>query len=297
VAALCHTGGVSGQVFVAHSPAGGEYARALVGQLGSAGLSVWPDQESGSPEFTATTAQQIEACAAVVVVITSAWGERMPQVVRHAQERSKPIVALLLAGDPPAWIGGLPLEDVRDGRMPGPGAVDWLRQTTGGAATAMVPVPVAGRRRGRVVAIVVVAVVVLLASLVGVTVIGLNRLANQASATPTGAPPTTGTTSPTRVEPVATTAPGSGARPGAPAEDAKAGDCLTGTTANELDAERLKVASCGSSNAEFQVVAVVKGKREPEAETACDPYIDTEYVFWSGTRGRTGTVLCLKETT
>lgn len=268
---------MSSYIFIAYGPEAGDYVHQMVGYLGSAGLPVWPDHESASPHFTAAAAERIDGCPALVVVIThlsGLTGDRMPAMVGHAMARQKPIVALLLSGEPPAWLRALAFDDVRDGRMPGTATLDFLRRL---APAAQAPPP--PRRTGRTVALTLTAVVAFALCAAG-GLVGLNWLADQDPAQPAGRP--------TAGEPV---------RPGAPADQAGVGDCLAGTTTSELDAARLRVTTCSSPDAQFQVVGAVWGRRESEAEATCEAFAESEYVFWSGPEDQVGTVLCLKEVT
>ncbi|MGH8431517.1 MAG: LppU/SCO3897 family protein, partial [Solimonas sp.] len=77
------------------------------------------------------------------------------------------------------------------------------------------------------------------------------------------------------------------------ASNADVGQCLAGTTAAELDADKLKIADCSAADAGFKVVGKVDNKLQSEGEAACAPYADTEFFFWSGDTGKAGTILCL----
>ncbi len=80
------------------------------------------------------------------------------------------------------------------------------------------------------------------------------------------------------------------------ATNANVGDCLAGTTAAELDANKLSVVDCGGSDAGFKVVQRVEDKLFGEADAACTD-ASTQFVFWSGNDGEKGTVLCLTAVT
>lgn len=79
------------------------------------------------------------------------------------------------------------------------------------------------------------------------------------------------------------------------AVNAELGSCLAGTTAAELDANKLKVVECASADAGFKVVGRVEDKAESAADESCNPFQETEYVFWSGKPGLPGVVLCIAE--
>jgi len=78
------------------------------------------------------------------------------------------------------------------------------------------------------------------------------------------------------------------------AVNANVGDCLAGTTPQELNADNLKIVPCTQSDAHFKVVQKGDNKTEANAESACTT-ADYKWVFWSGEPGKSGTVLCLAE--
>lgn len=74
---------------------------------------------------------------------------------------------------------------------------------------------------------------------------------------------------------------------------AEVGQCLAGTTAAELDPDKLKIVDCGASDAGFKVVERIEDKTYAESNAACTSE-EAEFVFWSGTKEtEPGTVLCL----
>jgi hypothetical protein len=77
------------------------------------------------------------------------------------------------------------------------------------------------------------------------------------------------------------------------AVNAQVGDCLAGTTPEELNASKLKKVECSQSDAGFKVVERVENKTEAEANSACTESTEDRWVFWSGETGKSGTVLCL----
>jgi hypothetical protein len=79
------------------------------------------------------------------------------------------------------------------------------------------------------------------------------------------------------------------------AANADVGQCLAGTTPSELKADKLKIVDCGSEEAGFKVVGRVDDKKLEEGQQACEQYSDSEFVFWSGKDGESGTVLCLAQ--
>jgi hypothetical protein len=81
------------------------------------------------------------------------------------------------------------------------------------------------------------------------------------------------------------------------AVNAQVGDCLAGTTPEELNADKLKKVDCTQSDAGFKVVERVENKTEAEANSACTESTEDRWVFWSGESGKSGTVLCLARNT
>ncbi|GLX08068.1 MULTISPECIES: hypothetical protein [unclassified Microbispora] len=79
---------------------------------------------------------------------------------------------------------------------------------------------------------------------------------------------------------------------GAP-EIAKAGDCMSGATADEL-----KVVSCTDPAATLTVEGRIEGKTEQEWDAdkdgkICSAYSKADQTFWEGEEGKAGYVLCL----
>jgi hypothetical protein len=81
------------------------------------------------------------------------------------------------------------------------------------------------------------------------------------------------------------------------AGSAQVGDCLAGTTPEQLDASKLKKVDCTASDAPFKVVERIPNKTESEANSACTESTEDRWVFWTGKTGQTGTVLCLGRNT
>jgi len=81
------------------------------------------------------------------------------------------------------------------------------------------------------------------------------------------------------------------------AQNAKVGDCLAGTSPEELNAEKLKIVPCTQSDAGFKVVERVENKTEAEAQGSCTESTEDRWVYWSGEKGKAGTVLCLGRNT
>jgi hypothetical protein len=77
------------------------------------------------------------------------------------------------------------------------------------------------------------------------------------------------------------------------AQNAKVGDCLAGTSPEELNAEKLTIVPCTQSDAGFKVVERVENKTEAQSQSACTESTEDRWVYWYGERGGSGTVLCL----
>jgi len=78
-------------------------------------------------------------------------------------------------------------------------------------------------------------------------------------------------------------------------DKAKVGDCINGST----DANKVKVVDCKGSDAAWKVVGVVDNKTEAQFDTenqkVCESFPDWENALWWGTKGKSGTVLCVKK--
>jgi hypothetical protein len=81
------------------------------------------------------------------------------------------------------------------------------------------------------------------------------------------------------------------------ASNAQVGDCLAGTTPEELNADKLKKVDCTAADAGFKVVERVENKTRAESDAACTESTEDRWVFWSGEQGKAGTVLCLARNT
>jgi hypothetical protein len=73
---------------------------------------------------------------------------------------------------------------------------------------------------------------------------------------------------------------------------AKVGDCLSGTSA-----ENLKTVKCTDAKAQYKVVGKVNGKSQSDFNAGsadiCKPFPSAESAFWKGERGGKGYILCL----
>jgi hypothetical protein len=75
--------------------------------------------------------------------------------------------------------------------------------------------------------------------------------------------------------------------------NAKAGDCISGQTA-----ESMKIVACTDAKATNKVVGRVDGKTLDDFNTKlaeiCQPYPSAVTGFWQGKKGQKGPVLCLE---
>jgi hypothetical protein len=265
---------MASHVYVSYSPSDGGYVQQLVFHLGTAGLSVWTEQQGSA-------AENIANAAAFVPVVSphSAQSEQVQREIEQAKAANRPIVPLLLAGgEMPAGLAGIPLEDVTGGRMPPAHFVDQLKRlATAQAATVLggVPgvadggeaprftdaVPVVPKKKSRkpLVLGLVIGAVVLIVLCLGVSVLlGLNRLRATS------------------------------------AESAVVGDCLTGNTEGGLDAATVKKVDCGSADAKLKVTARLENKTSEQGQAECGQEVD--FVYWfAPSEDAAGTALCLQK--
>jgi hypothetical protein len=129
-ASECNVYYVSGHAFISYSHKNGPYVDRLAAFLTEAGIPVWFDKEIiDGDRWTTVIREQIDSCAAVVVVMTpeaerSDWVERE---IARAQQLHRPILPLLLAGHHFFSLGNLQYSDVTGGAMPGATFVTRLR--------------------------------------------------------------------------------------------------------------------------------------------------------------------------
>lgn len=122
---------VSAQLFVSYSHADRTYVQQLVAHLARGGVSAWADGEIITGDrWTSIIRNQIDACAAMIVVMTpaaeeSVWVERE---ISRAEEQRKPIFPLLLKGQPFFRLTNLQYEKVDNNAMPGVGFVGLLKE-------------------------------------------------------------------------------------------------------------------------------------------------------------------------
>lgn len=94
-------------VFISYARADEDYARKIRRKLRRAGIKVWMDNKLRlGDEFPSVLERKIDGCAGVVLIMSpaSASSEWVEREARRAEERDKPILPILLAGQPPEWI-------------------------------------------------------------------------------------------------------------------------------------------------------------------------------------------------
>lgn len=121
-------------LFVCYSHRGDrEYVEALTEYLTSAGLSVWFDREIATGDrWESVIRAQIDSCAALIVVMSpeaedSDWVSRE---IHRAETKGKPIVPLLLRGEPFFRLSNIHFADVTSGAMPSEAFVAQLQRLT-----------------------------------------------------------------------------------------------------------------------------------------------------------------------
>ena len=111
----------SGQVFLSYSRVDRTYVAKLAAELERRGFAVWYDDRIDlGHRWWRTIEQQIEVCAAMVVVMSpeardSEWVERE---IMLAQQEKKPILPLLLRGKVLSLLINQQYADVRNGELP-----------------------------------------------------------------------------------------------------------------------------------------------------------------------------------
>jgi ATP-dependent Clp protease, protease subunit len=109
------------------------YVEALAAHLADAGVPVWFDREIiVGRRWDHVIKTQLDTCAAVIVVMTpeaedSTWVSRE---INYAEARKKPILPLLLRGDPFFRLGNIQYENVTGGSMPSARLIAKLRSLT-----------------------------------------------------------------------------------------------------------------------------------------------------------------------
>jgi hypothetical protein len=138
---------VGRHVFISYSHADKSYVDRLAAYLVSNRLTPWYDEDlSAGDRFDAAIQQQIDTCAAFVVVLTpdSAGSSWVNLEIGYAQQRAKPILPLMLTQCPvPFLLNRLQYEDVSPGRLPPQRFIDTIRQLVAPMpyAPATAPIP------------------------------------------------------------------------------------------------------------------------------------------------------------
>jgi hypothetical protein len=88
------------------------------------------------------------------------------------------------------------------------------------------------------------------------------------------------------------------------AKTAQVGECVVDRNAPgqasapaDNDDAKLRVVPCDGPEAAYKVLGIVNNKTQAEAnsDTVCDPYPESDIVYWEGYTGRAGLVLCLQD--
>src|SRR5262249_21574416 len=120
-----------GHVFVSFSHRrDGGYTRRLAAFLAEAGIPVWFDQEIiTGHRWASVIREHIDLCAAFIVIMTPEAEESdwVGREVTHAEKKGKPILPLLLRGEPFFSLANIQHEAVTGGAMPGPQFIQRLR--------------------------------------------------------------------------------------------------------------------------------------------------------------------------
>jgi tetratricopeptide (TPR) repeat protein len=113
---------VAGFVFFSYSRRDSTYVTRLIDHVERAGIEVWRDTEQVQfgDRWERVIEDRIDACAVLVVVMSPAAGgsEHVDNELRRARRRGKPIVPVLLAGEPFFAMDSVHHFDARDGALP-----------------------------------------------------------------------------------------------------------------------------------------------------------------------------------
>lgn len=127
-----------GHVFISYCRADSSYVAKLVPFLEATNIPVWIDRDLDyGDRWGSVIREQVDTCGVFLPVMTPE-AEESPWVAREilrAESKSRPIIPLLLAGEPFFRLADMQYEDVRDGRMPSSGLVAILRKLTEGGIT------------------------------------------------------------------------------------------------------------------------------------------------------------------
>jgi hypothetical protein len=129
---------ITSTIVISYSRNDREYVVRLAKYLTDSGLRCWFDHDMVRGEsFPQAIAQEIERCAALIVVMTpSAANSRwVTNEIVYAQQLGKTILPLLLEGRPLISVAALDYEDVRGGVMPGEPLMLRLKSLAGVTST------------------------------------------------------------------------------------------------------------------------------------------------------------------
>lgn len=96
-------------VFISYARADEAFARTLRRKMRRAGIKVWMDHKLRlGDEFPSVLERKIDRCAGLVLLMSpaSAGSEWVEREARHAADQGKPVLPILLEGQPFDWIVG-----------------------------------------------------------------------------------------------------------------------------------------------------------------------------------------------
>jgi hypothetical protein len=126
---------MSRHAFVSYSRMDSAYVEKLIAWLTTRGVPVWSDAGIAyGSQWPAVVRDAVDRSGAVVVVMSAAAesSEWVDRELARAELRGRPVLPLLLDGDPFFRLGSTQYEDVRDGRMPGEAFVQRILELCGG---------------------------------------------------------------------------------------------------------------------------------------------------------------------
>lgn len=130
---------MAGHVFISYSRTNSPYVDELIPFLEAVGIPVWADRNLDyGDSWASVIRQQVDTCDVFMLVMTPE-AEESPWVTREilrAELKGRPIIPLLLSGEPFFRLADLHHEDVRGGRMPTSNLIARLRKLTEGMAPA-----------------------------------------------------------------------------------------------------------------------------------------------------------------
>lgn len=138
---------MAGSIFISYCRADQAYVDRLKEYLQRNRLPVWMDRElSGSDRWLTVLREQIDACAALVLVMTpeAEQSEMVESELLRARDKGKQVFALLLRGSPFWHLSNRQYESVVDGLMPGEPWLQRVAAAVGGAVDLATAPPDAG---------------------------------------------------------------------------------------------------------------------------------------------------------